>query len=61
MDDIAIIPVYRVLNALRDEIGEHLTKALQAMSDNNFDHTEQLLTEARRMVLVLQTLTEEQA
>lgn len=59
MDDLDIIPVYRVLHSLRTEITNNLSNVLQALASNNFDEAEQTLTETRRQVLVLQTLMEE--
>lgn len=53
------VPVYRMLADLRIGIIDATSQALRAVASNNFDEAEQLLIEARRQVLVLQTLTEE--
>jgi hypothetical protein len=59
VDDITVIPVYQMVHALRQEIANHLALAAHNVSANNFDEAHHLLTETNRLVLVLQTISEE--
>lgn len=59
MDDITVVPVYQLANALRKEIASQLEDASQALRSDDFEAAAHLLSETSRLVRVLQTITEE--
>lgn len=57
--DLATVPVYRLANTLRRQLSEHLADIGQALGSDQFDVAANLLTEAHRMTITLETILED--
>jgi len=58
VSDLEQVPVYRMVHSLREEISTNLSLASQAVSGDSFEEAARLLTETKRLVLVLEAIME---